>query len=283
MTKLLFPERRQQLDFFLCNLLNACPKDDLGSMEHPMFALSAKRDNKIRHYEHNGNSIEIAPSAYGRATIFDKDVVIYCVSQLIEGMNRSRSDVSRTVRVTAYELLQATNRNTDGRSYERLKLALDRLRGTSIKTNIATGNVRIIKAFGLIESYEIIEKSPLNNRMVALEITLSEWLFNAVSFQEVLSIHNDYFLLRKPLDRRLYEIARKHCGKQSQWSISLKKLYKKTGATQDLRRFRKHMVELQQSQHLPQYFILYNHSTQLVKFLYKDARKRLSQLVHEIG
>ena len=47
---------------------------------------------------------------------------------------------------------------------------------------------------------------------------------------EVLTLHRDYFRLRKPLERRMYELARKHCGKQDEWSISLELLRKKCGS-----------------------------------------------------
>jgi len=57
-------------------------------MEHPMFSLSKKPDRRIRHYEHNGNSITIAPGAYGLATIWDKDILIYLISHIIEGLNQ---------------------------------------------------------------------------------------------------------------------------------------------------------------------------------------------------
>jgi plasmid replication initiation protein len=122
----LLPERHSNRDFFICDILDAAPKDDLGSMEHPMFNLSTKPDHRIRHYEHNGNSITIAPGAHGLATIWDKDIMIYCVSQVVEAMNRGRQDVSKTVWVTAYDLLVATNRGTDGRGYQQLKAALER-------------------------------------------------------------------------------------------------------------------------------------------------------------
>ena len=37
----------------------------------------------------------------------------------------------------------------------------------------------------------------------------------AIESNEVVTISNDYFRLRRPLERRLYEIGRKHCGGQS--------------------------------------------------------------------
>ena len=73
----LLPDRHRQLDFFVCDILDANPKDDLGSMEHPLFTLSKNPDTRIRLYEHNGNTVKIVPSALGLATIFDKDILIY--------------------------------------------------------------------------------------------------------------------------------------------------------------------------------------------------------------
>ena len=57
----------------------------------------------------------------------------------------------RRLRVTAHDLLVATNRNTGGIIYERLEDALDRLAGTRIKTNIATGDEVSTQNFGLID------------------------------------------------------------------------------------------------------------------------------------
>ena len=48
-----------------------------------------------------------------------------------------------------------------------------------------------------------------------------------------------YFKLRKPIERRLYEIARKHCGKQSYWEIGLDNLKAKTGSTSTSKEFKR--------------------------------------------
>jgi len=92
--------------------------------------------------------------------------------------------------------------------------AFDRLRGTSITTNIKTNGQEITEGFGIIDNYKIVVDDPQSKRMIELEVTLSEWLYNSVLGKEILSINRDYFRLRKPIDRRIYEIARKHCGKQ---------------------------------------------------------------------
>lgn len=275
--KPLLPERREQLDFFVCDIFDAVPKDDLGSMEHPMFSLTTKPDCNVRNYEHNGHSITITPSVLGLATILDKDILIYCISQLVAAINKQQP-ISRTVRVTAYDLLKTTNRQTGGEGYARLEKAFERLAGTRIKTDIRTRGKRIREGFGLIEAWKIIEKSPTNERMVAVEITLSEWLYNAILGMEVLTIHRDYFRLRKPIERRLYEIARKHCGNQTKWSIGLALLQKKCDSRTTLKEFRRAIKDLEKYQHMPDYRLSYSTDKDQVTFYSQSKEGRRMQI-----
>jgi Plasmid replication initiator protein len=127
-------------------------------MEHPMFSLSTRPDRTIRHYEHNGIQITVTPSVRGRATIHDKDILIYCVSQLMAAVNAGR-EISRKLTLTAHDLLLATNRDTGGDSYTRLREAFERLAGTRITTNIVTGDEETTSGFGLIEAWEIVRKT----------------------------------------------------------------------------------------------------------------------------
>ena len=269
--KYLLPDRHRQLDFFVCNILDASPKDDLGSMEHPLFTLSKKPDTKIRLYEHNGKTVKIVPSVLGLATIFDKDILIYCASQIVEALNRQR-EVSRTVRLTAYDLLVVTNRDTGGRIYKLLEKTLQRLAGTRLFTNIKTGGRRIREGFGLIESYRIVEKSPNEERMVAIEVVLSEWLFQAICAREVLTINKDYFRLGKALERRIYEVARKHCGRQQEWKVALEILHKKSGSSATTREFRRKIKHLCEVNHLPDYAVSYQAGEDAVLFTNRDER-----------
>ncbi len=233
----LLPDRHPIQDFFICDVTDAIPKDDMGSMEHPIFSLSTKPDTSIREYEHKGVKISVLPSALGLATIHDKDILIYCISQLVAKMNGCMP-LQKTLHLKACDLLVATNRNTDGRGYEQLKGALDRLSGTRIRTNIKTGDQEITEGFGLIDSWRIVRQTS-SGRMTELRINISDWVFNAVASREVLTLHRDYFRLRSPLERRMYELARKHCGKQDEWSISLDLLRKKCGSLSSDREFRR--------------------------------------------
>lgn len=251
MAATLMPDRYPQRDFFLCDILGAIPKDDLATMEHPVFSLSTRPDTRILSYEHNGTEITVTPSVRGLATIHDKDILIFCVSQLMAAVNMGRA-VTRTLTLRAADLLVATNRETSGDSYRRLREAFERLAGTRITTNYETGGIETTSGFGLIEAWEITRKSK-GGRMISVTVTLSDWLFRAVLSKSVLTLSRDYFRLRKPLERRIYEIARKHCGKQDQWRVSVDLLLKKSGSASPRRVFRKMLRDMIQADHLPDY------------------------------
>jgi len=247
----LVPDRYPTADFFVCDIFDAAPKDDLASMEHPIFSLSTRPDRRILSYAHNGITIDVTPSVRGRATIHDKDILIYCISQLMAAMNAGRA-VSRTLTLCAHDLLMATNRDTSGDSYLRLREAFERLAGTRITTNLSTDGVETTTGFGLIETWQIKRRAKAG-RMISVAVTLSDWLFRAVLSKSVLTLSRDYFRLRKPLERRIYELARKHCGRQPAWQVSVTTLHKKSGSAAPLRVFRAALRKMIVTGHLPDY------------------------------
>ena len=279
---LLMPVRHPTMDFFVCDVLDAVPKDDMGSMEHPMFTLSTKPDRRVRCYEHRGSMVEIIPSVLGLATIFDKDILIYCVSQLMAKKNEGLP-INRTVRLIAYDLLVATNRATSGEGYELLRKALDRLVGTRIKTNIINGDLRVREGFGWIDAWRIVEKTPDDTRMVGIEITLSAWLFAAVEAGAVLTLHRDYFRLRKPLERRIYELARKHCGRQSRWRVSMDILHIKSGSSSSKKEFSRMIRQMVEDNYLPGYRITESKDGKTVTFYNREAKGRQAHVKDLLG
>ena len=248
-------------------------------MEHPLFSLSKAPDLKIRVYEHNGNTVTITPSAAGLATIWDKDILLFAISCLVEAQNRGLP-VSRTLRLQARDLLVYCNRGTSGAEYDALVKAFDRLAGTRIKTDITTGKKRTRQGFGLIESWSIVERTT-SNRMASIELTLSEWLYNAIVATEVLTLSRDYFRLRKGIERRLYELARKHCGLQAKFTIGLDMLLKKSGAMCSLREFRRQIREVAATNTLPDYTITFDDSDDEVTLWTRDGGKRLRRMIQE--
>lgn len=280
----LLPVHHYDRDFFLCDMFDYALKDDGVSMEAPIFTLSTKPDKSEWHWESKdgSKSVTVTPSIKGRATQFDKDVLIYVVSQMTEALNRGRSDAkNRTVRFTVHDYLVCTNKAVNGHSYERLNEAFERLRGTTLKTNIKTGGTRTREIFGLIDRAKIIEKSPSDERMIAVEITLSEWLFNAVQAHEVLTLHPDYFRLRKPLERRLYELARKHCGHQIMWSIGTDLLREKCGSKASLKEFRRLVRVIIEADTIPDYRMSMNQEKDQVLFYTKNAQRLTAGLARK--
>ncbi|MFV2002472.1 MAG: replication initiator protein A [Paracoccaceae bacterium] len=227
------------------------PKHDLASMEHPIFSLATRPDRRILSYQHNDVTVSIVPSVKGRATIFDADILIFCISQLMAALNAGRT-TARSLTLTAHDLLLATGRETSGDSYRRLRDAFERLAGTRITTNIVSGEAEVTTGFGLIESWQIVRKTR-HGRMVSVSVTLSEWLYRAVLSKSVLTLNRDYFRLRKPLERRLYELARKHCGYQPEWRVSLSTLLKKSGSASPRRVFRAMVRQIIAADTLPDY------------------------------
>ena len=257
----LLPDRQDQRDFFVCDIFDAAPKGDMASMAHPVFSLSTKPDHRVRRYEDASGKtyVEIRPSADGLATIHDRDVVIYCISQLVAALNRGEK-VSRTVRLKGYDLLKATNRVTDGRGYEGLRSALTRLQGTQIETNILTGGIEQMDIFSVIDKARIVRETR-EGRMQEIEIQLSDWVFNAIESKEVLTLHRNYFRLRKPLERRMYELARKHCGHQAEWRVYLESLQSKCGSSSTSREFKRLVLNVikqnEEHDHMPDYDVIF--------------------------
>ncbi|MGI3213297.1 replication initiator protein A [Roseovarius tibetensis] len=264
-TRPLLPDRHPQHDLFICDVADAVLKDMMVLMEHPFYSLSKKPEMSVRRYDHNGNWVEIKPSYKGLATIYDKDILIYCISQIMHKL-REGEIVAPRVRINSRELLIFSNRGTAGKDYAALLEAIDRLSGTRISTNIRTGDEEQYDTFGLIDAASVRRKHGIDGRLLWCEIELSKWVFNAIKAQEVLTLHRDYFRLRKPIERRVYEIARKHCGRQTSWTIGLDTLLKKSGSKSPLKEFRRAIRHLVEHDHLPDYNVRFDEEKDNVTF-----------------
>ena len=266
----LLPDRNEQGDFFVCDIFDAAPKGDMASMAHPIFSLSTKPDHRVREYKTpKGEFVAVKPSADGLATIHDRDILIYCISQIMSAMNDGR-EVSQTVHIKAHDMLKATNRTTDGRAYTGLRSALSRLQGTQIETNITTGGQEQLDIFSIIDRARIVRETR-DGRMQEIQVKLSDWVFNAIREKEVLTLNRDYFRLRKPLERRIYELARKHCGRKKEWRIKLTTLQDKCGSGSSLREFRRLVLNIveqdREHEHMPDYAVDFIPDIDMVVFI----------------
>lgn len=268
----------EQIDLFVESLVAAPLRNDRATMEFPFFALQKRPLMNPITYQDGNVSIRVSPGERGIASIWDKDVLIY-LSSLINAKIERGEEVSRTVRIAAYDMLRVTRRHTGKNGYQEIYDALFRLRSTTITTDIQSGGERETRGFGWIDSFRILTKENRagNKVMQGLEITLNDWTFRAlVKDRRVLAINPAYFDLTGGLERRLYEIARKHVGRQPEWKVSLLLLAKKCGTMQrNLRRFKFDLKELAELDRLPDYqmFLINDHSSPVAKSLQSVGMK----------
>ena len=254
-------------------------------MEVPIFSLSTRPDLSIERWTSRDGKrqITVTPSVLGRATQHDKDVLIYVTSQLTAAADLGLPDARyRTIRFMAYDFFKSTGRGTSGAEYRALKQSLRRLQGTTITTNISTGGVQIDEGFGLIDGWRTIASRERPGMMAAVEVTLSDWLFNAIHSFEVFTLHKDYFRLRRPIERRLYELARKHCGRQPTAQIGLDLLRQKTGSKANLREFRRMVHKVMVADALPEYRLLLGQND-IVTMYTKDHSKLTRAVTRHLG
>lgn len=274
----------RQMDLFVANLLDYNLKDDMATMEAPLFSLSTKPDMDTWKWISPDKKkwLEVTPSSIGRATIHDKDLLIYLTSQLMAAMNDAArcgtKMPGRRIRFTLHDFLIATGRDTAGKSYTSVESTIDRLSGTRLKTNIEMGNIDRRSSFGLIEraDYIIATDGKGNKRMTSIEVSLSEWLYRALEQKNILTITPHYFTLRKPLEKRLYELARKHVGEQPDWLIKEDNLLEKTGSKANIREFRRMLTAIISDDSIPDYRMAKHKSDKsenMVLFSQKNTKK----------
>lgn len=255
--------KHPQGDLFLFDVVSAPIKDLIDTLEHPFYSLGKKPEMQSRHYRNGDVQLELAPSRKGLPTIYDKDLLIYAVSKVAAAMRRGEKP-GRMVEMPTSEILQFTNRGTSGRDYRALEDALERLAGTLIKTTIRGKGRTDTVMFHLLEIATLSRRGRLG--LTGCTIQLSEWIYEAIECNSILTLHPDYFRLRRPLEKRIYEIARKHCGRQREWAVGLDKLHLKSGARGEVRNFKVAVKGLAASDHLPDYHVRLEPGGDLVVF-----------------
>lgn len=242
-------------DFFTCDkIAPRIFKDDMPTMEFPFFSLKTQKDMDIWRWQNDDGTkrLEILPSTYGRATQHDKDVLIYIISQLVSGRKQGQA-LSKIIRFVPHDFLVATNRQTSGEAYKDFWETLDRLRGTIIKSSFKIGRRTIKEGNGFILHWRTIQDK--NDKIISTEIMLPSWLLGIVESNNILTIDSEYFNLRGSLERKLYELARKHVGRNLCWSIGIDKLRQKSGSQASPKNFRETLNAVIKKGVIPGFYI----------------------------
>ncbi len=259
----------EQLDLFVVDAFDVAIKDDMASMEHPFYSLSKNPTRDVAIYEHNGVRIEFNPSPKGFPTIYDKDLIIYAISHLMSKLDENE-EIPNEIEFNPYDFLKFTNRGTGGKSYDALVDSIERLKGSYFRTNFKINGEIIDSWRGIVDEADI-KTDGKSKKPKKLRIKLSQTVINTIKRKEVLTLNKDYFKLKKPIERRLYELARKHCGQQGKWTPHLDTLHTKSGSKAALREFRRSIKNVSNENNLPDYALYYDPDDDQVIFYPREG------------
>jgi plasmid replication initiation protein len=278
------PKGSRQFDLFVPYLSDLPLRDQRETMERPFFSLSKRKRLKAIEYTSPDGAVWVkveAVPAYGMATIWDADILIWAASTLTDMKQRGVNDLPRTLHFYPYDLLKAIQRDVGGDQYKRLKEALERLKSTIISTNLRGEKKTKRAMFGWLDHWEE-ETDKTTGETKGMNLTLSNWVYEGiVTTGGVLAMHPDYFRLTGGLERCLYRIARKHAGTQPQgWTIAVDTLYAKTGSDSPQRRFNHELKKRIERDPLPEYHLRWIEQTESGKPAVQMIRRSCLPATH---
>ena len=240
----------------------------LFASEFPLFSL--KLDKKISEYKFtnkNGTTITINSTKFGRATMQDADLWLYCITKMMQLIYEEKT-LTRRIVFTGYDYLKKTGRNTAGPNYQQIIDSLQRLSSTRLETNKTIETWKVGAGLGLIDSYGYI-KDEKTGKTIRIEVVLPEWLYTEVLSKKIVTINPKYLEL-KPLEKRLYQLAKIHCRNSQNTEFSLNYFAKKVGSFEVLRNFRIKIKKIQKTQPLPDFLIHYDQKEDKVRFTLRE-------------
>ena len=254
-----------QMDFLVPGLYELGGRDNRSIMDVAVFRLSKsdKRAGEVIRYELPDGYVEVKAGPDGMASVWDYDIVLMMVSHLTEAMNRYRDGKAdkpgKTFRPHVSDILKFARRGDGSRQVEEVERALDRLKGTTIKTvRERTGangrKMREVEAEGLINRYSVLSRTD-TDRVSAVEIEAPQWIYTEIvggKQPDVLTVHPDYFLIDPGIGRFLYRLARRAAGKgAAKWSFHT--LYERSGSTGTFKKFCQNIRKIIARDDLPEY------------------------------
>lgn len=274
------PKNDAQLDMFVPGFYDIAPRDAHETMERPFFSISKNPRFEPIMYESDDKRVFVVVSGGkpdGIATIWDKDILIWAVSQIREAIDRGEEPL-QTIFFHPYQLLKAVRRPIGGEHYKRLKRAMTRLTNTTVKTSIRADKKTMEKGFHWLDDYTTAEDNQTGEAAGMWSITLSRWMYQAALNQaRVLTLDDDYFLLTGGLERWLYLIARKHGGRQQNgWRLTMRVLYEKSGSTRLYKLFAQDIRKIVQEDELPGYHLEIWRGADGVEQLHFNRRSNLA-------
>ncbi len=274
-------QRHAEFDLFLPRMNDLPLKDQREMMERPFFSLATRKRVKPIEYTSPDGNVWVRVSAnpaFGIASIWDADILVWATSHINQLRERGVNDLPRTIRTTAYDLLRGIRRDTGGNGYKELQAALQRLEATTIETSIRAPKRKKQAQFGWLDEWTL-ESDPDTDAPRGMTLTLSNWVYEGlIRDRGLLTLHPDYFLIRGGLARSIYRIARKHAGDQPQgWICRVTLLHDKTGSESPPKQFNYLLKKIVAKNDLPDYDMAYVNTADgetAVHFRRRDAAER---------
>lgn len=199
--------------------------------EFPLTVFSTRSNPKLKTLEFSdsikGKNGEIigrswiitGADKFGLPTSSDDEVLLGLLKLTVDDTFRDRK-----VFFTRYELLRILRWTTEGRSYERLQKALDRLSGVRIKaTNAFYDNEsksHSTRNFGILDAYEINDGRSTEPKPSFF--TWSDVLFKSFQVGFIKKLDLDFYLgLQSAVTKRLYRYLDKHFWYKSKVQVNL--------------------------------------------------------------
>jgi plasmid replication initiation protein len=261
--------------FDLDSPLHGKVRGERSIMDFPFFSLAKRPDMKPVKYEMEGATIEIRPSASGIATMYDKEIILYVASLMVERREKGLA-AETTFTFNTFDFFRVTGvARPSKRDYDRFSEALGRLQGTQIRTNIKTGETGTRGWFSwFAQAHSTTRNLPGGGeQLLHVKVQLCDWLYRAIERDaRIYNYHHDYFRLG-PIERRLYEVAHCFCEGE-EYEMPLETLAQKFGAKTATRRLKSLLKEIQTDNRLPEYEIAVREVLPAVPQLDSRGRKK---------
>jgi len=197
------------------------------------YAISAG-DMKPRRFEYKGKFIQFSPSPNGLPTIRDFDVLIYCITWIVNAALEGRDDdVGSTYEFEVEDFYRFSGRPRNGERESLFIQGLDRLAGSTVTTNtkpIGLDN----QSFNFVEHYQLDQDE--RGRLKSVRIKIPHTFYCLAHNEFFGTVHSDYFTL-SAARRLIYLFIKQICGSEEKLLVPYSKLYAVTGSTSPLRKF----------------------------------------------
>ena len=196
------------------------------------------------------------------ATIWDHDVLLFLVSQLVHAQNQGK-EISRSLQFTGYEYHQFLRRDwrSGKHAYGLLWDSLRRLHNTHVQTSFYGSDIHHDAEFNWLSQIEQ-KYSKQTGKHHGFDVVIPEWIYQSVVdvSSRILTLDQTYFDISGGLERWLYL----WCRRVSNWGNNHREhietfdsLYKKSGSTSTKALFDHRLKKIIFSNSIPGYELSY--------------------------